>query len=57
MIRFYDIEDIMLLIKGRMIWVSKKKFREIEIIFYYDYFNKNFRFILKFLVLFIVIVS
>lgn len=47
----------MLLIKGRMIWVSKKKFREIEIIFYYDDFNKNFRFILKFLVLFIVIVS
>lgn len=57
MIRFYDIEDLMLLIKGRMIWVSKKKFREIEIIFYYDYFNKNLRFILKFLVLFIVIVS
>lgn len=47
----------MLLTKGRMIWVSKKKLREIETIFHHDDLNKNPRLTLKPLVPFTVTVS
>ena len=57
MTRLYDTEDLMLLTKGRMIWVSKKKLREIETIFQHDDLNKNPRLTLKPLVPFTVTVS
>lgn len=57
MTRLYDTEDLTLLTKGRMIWVSKKKLREIETIFHHDYLNKNPRLTLKPLVPFTVTVS